>query len=139
MRVRAHLLCRDTGLPRCRPQVTRLARVSGFLASFSSASCNIFSASSNCSMRMLHTAAPLYNRTCIAPTLLDQNSKKCRYFRFIYILRTADTIPACFSLFQAYQRRQATAIALSDRLLACYSGARVHHKFYFKEHTSNNL
>lgn len=57
-------LYRDAGLARCRLTVTRLASVSGLLASFSKASSSWLSASSQRPIRMLHTALPLSSLTC---------------------------------------------------------------------------
>jgi len=53
-------------LPRCKQVVTRLARVSALLASFSKASMSCCSASSHRPMRMLHTALPFSRRVCTA-------------------------------------------------------------------------
>ena len=59
------MLYLEVALPRCRQVVTRLARVSPFLASFSKASISCCSASSQRPMRMLHTALPFKRRVCI--------------------------------------------------------------------------
>ena len=53
-------------MPRCKQVVTRLARVSALLASFSKASMSCCSASSHRPMRMLHTALPFSRRVCTA-------------------------------------------------------------------------
>ena len=57
-----HELYLAAAFPRCKHVVTKLAKVSAFLASFSKASISCCSASSQRAMRILHTALPFNNR-----------------------------------------------------------------------------